>query len=62
MPSWAGFVLRRLLSSIVLLLLLTLIVFLAFRQIPSQPAARARSILCSPALDFAQLRRPAGFM
>ena len=39
MPAWVGFIVRRLLSSIVLLLLLTLIVFLAFRQIPSQPAA-----------------------
>jgi peptide/nickel transport system permease protein len=39
MPEWAAFVLRRLLSSIVLLLLLTLITFLAFSRIPSQPAA-----------------------
>ena len=39
MPGWSIYVLRRLLSSIVLLLLLTLITFLAFRQIPSQPAA-----------------------
>ena len=39
MPVWFGFILRRLISSIVLLLLLTLITFFAFSRIPSQPAA-----------------------
>jgi peptide/nickel transport system permease protein len=39
MPPWAVYVLRRLLSAIVLLLLLTLITFLAFSKIPSQPAS-----------------------
>jgi peptide/nickel transport system permease protein len=39
MPAWFGFVIRRLISSIVLLLLLTLITFLAFWKIPSEPAA-----------------------
>ena len=39
MPASLVFILRRLLSSIVILLLLTLITFLAFAKIPSQPAA-----------------------
>ena len=39
MPGWLVFVIRRLAASIVLLLLLTMITFLAFRAIPSQPAA-----------------------
>lgn len=39
MPSSFGFILRRLVSSIVMLLLLTLVTFLAFWKIPSEPAA-----------------------
>jgi peptide/nickel transport system permease protein len=39
MPGWAIFLVRRLISSIVLLLLLTLITFLAFSKVPSEPAA-----------------------
>jgi peptide/nickel transport system permease protein len=39
MPAWAVFVVRRLASSIVLLLLLTLITFVVFSRIPSNPAA-----------------------
>src|SRR4051812_41650244 len=39
MPGWMEFVIRRLISSLVMLLLLTLIVFFAFSKIPSQPAA-----------------------
>src|SRR5204862_546577 len=39
MPSWFGFVLRRLISSIVMLLLLTLITCFAFSRIPSEPPA-----------------------
>jgi peptide/nickel transport system permease protein len=38
MPAWVVFVVRRLVSSVVLLLLLTLITFLAFSKIPSEPA------------------------
>jgi peptide/nickel transport system permease protein len=38
MPAWMEFILRRLISSIVMLLVLTMIVFLAFSKIPSQPA------------------------
>jgi peptide/nickel transport system permease protein len=39
MPEWFAFLVRRLVSSVVLLLLLTLITFLAFWRIPSEPAA-----------------------
>ncbi|MGE5273383.1 MAG: ABC transporter permease [Verrucomicrobiota bacterium] len=39
MPPWVGFVVRRLISSVILLLSLTLITFLAFSRIPSQPAS-----------------------
>ncbi len=39
MPSSLAFILRRLFSSIVILLLLTMITFLAFAKTPSQPAS-----------------------
>jgi len=39
MPAWFGFIVRRLISSIVMLLVLTMIVFFAFSRIPSNPAA-----------------------
>jgi peptide/nickel transport system permease protein len=39
MPGWALFLVRRLLTAIVLLLLLTLITFFAFWKIPNEPAA-----------------------
>jgi peptide/nickel transport system permease protein len=39
MPNWLAFVIRRAAISVVLLFLLTLITFLAFRAIPQQPAA-----------------------
>jgi peptide/nickel transport system permease protein len=39
MPSWIAFVIRRAAISIVLLLMLTMVTFLAFRAIPQQPAA-----------------------
>ena len=39
MPNWLVFLARRLAASIVLLLLLTMVTFLAFRAIPSEPAA-----------------------
>lgn len=39
MPVWAVFLTRRLLASIVLLLVLTLVTFFAFWKIPSEPAA-----------------------
>jgi len=39
MPAWLPYVLRRLASSVVILLLLTLITFLAFAKTPSQPAS-----------------------
>lgn len=39
MPAWAIFLVRRLLASIVLLLLLTMITFFAFSKVRSEPAA-----------------------
>ena len=39
MPGWFVFLVRRLIASVVLLLLLTLITFFVFWKIPSQPAA-----------------------
>ncbi len=39
LPHWIGFVLRRLATSIVLLLLLSFVTFFAFSRIPSEPAA-----------------------
>jgi peptide/nickel transport system permease protein len=59
-PSWAVYVLRRLLSSIVLLLLLTLITFLAFSRIPSQPASFLIDIRNATPADIAHANHVLG--
>ena len=39
MPNWLVYLARRLVSAFVLLLILSMVTFLAFRAIPQQPAA-----------------------
>src|SRR4029078_8097503 len=53
MPPWGVFVLRRLLSSILLLLLLTLITFLGSSTIPWQPASFLIGIRYATPADIA---------
>jgi len=60
MPPWGVFVLRRLLSSILLLLLLTLITFLAFSRIPSQPASFLIDIRYATPADIAHANHVLG--
>ena len=60
MPPWTAFVLRRLLSSVVLLLLLTLITFLAFSKIPSQPASFLIDIRYATPADIAHANHVLG--
>src|SRR4029078_3680058 len=59
-PPWGVFVLRRLLSSILLLLLLTLITFLAFSRIPSQPASFLIDIRYATPADIAHANHVLG--